>query len=186
MTQLFTAQLVDGVDECDDILDRRFRQDAVAQIEDVPGRPPARSRIGLACARMNSGRAKSATGSRLPMTAIVADALAMLRPDRRASPDQTVASGLAHQFEQRRRARAEMYDGRARRDALNHASCVRQNVFAIIVRAESSRPTNRKAVRPARPRRSARSDNARARAQISDIIACHAPLSVYIKRFVCR
>ena len=52
----------------------------------------------------------------------------------------TIAPGLAHQFEQRRRAGAEMYDGRAGCDSAYDALRMRHHIFTVIVRAQTTDP----------------------------------------------
>ena len=92
------------------VLDRRRRQDAVAEIEDVARavRPRASSTSSVA-AKMRSSGPSSSVGSRLPwMRAIEADALPRLVERRAPVGADDVAAGLAQLAEDRAGADAEM------------------------------------------------------------------------------
>ena len=93
-----------------DVFDRRHRQDAVAEIEDVAG-PAAGARPGRrrSPARMRSSGASSSVGSRLPWMARSNPMRVpgLVERDPPVGADD-VAAGLAQLAENRARADAEM------------------------------------------------------------------------------
>ena len=123
------------------VFHRRFRQNAVAQIEDWPGRPAARCRISSARDLNSFQSAKSKTGSRLPCTARRTQASPAFIERNAPVQADDFRSGFSHRRQQRRAVGSEINDRHAGLlQLLYQFGRARQNVTAIVFDAEASHP----------------------------------------------
>ena len=141
------------------VLDRRRRQDAVAEIEDVAGRPPARARTSSVAGEDAIERAEQQRRIEIALDA---------RGRGRCAPTLRRAACASRRRSRRRRLRAARRGSRrcrrrsgssARRVGASASKIrprVRQDELAVVARRSARRPTSRTPARRRRRPRSAR------------------------------
>src|SRR5436305_10689877 len=134
------AEFVHGLDESDDVLDRSLRQYAVAEVEDVAGavRRPVENDFGAAA--YDVGRGEECDRVEVAHDGNFAEPRPCVVEPHAPVEADNVAARLLHQLKKSGSARAEVYDGDAGLDALDDLARVRQDVFAVVVVAQSADP----------------------------------------------
>ena len=141
------------------VLDRRLRQDAVAEVEDVagPAGRAAEDRPSRA-ARISPGGARSTAGSRLPCTATSWPEPPPTPASRSTRQSRPITSPPAARIEGRSAAVPvpKWMTGAPGVSAADERARVRQHERAVVVGRQHADPASRRAARPRRRRRSGR------------------------------